>query len=126
LANLLNRALKKNRQKAYARGYVAENLAAFYLRCKGYTIVARRFKKPFGEIDIIARRNNTLIACEVKSRKNLEEALYAVSEKQKRRIKNTLEAFVMERPKFSNYIMRVDVLLVTSFYLLPYHLKNAW
>lgn len=105
---------------------MAENLAAMYLRCKGYHIVARRFRKPFGEIDIIARRNNVLVACEVKLRKHMEDALYAVSAKQKHRIKNALEAFVIESPEFSDYTLRVDVLLVTSFYRLPRHIKNAW
>ena len=54
-----------------------ENLthqAADLLIAKGFRIVARRFKSPVGEIDIVARRRSLLIFVEVKARPDLEEA----------------------------------------------------
>lgn len=119
-------ALKRKRRRAYFRGRAAEFLAASALRMKGYHIVARGYRKPFGEIDIIARRNNLLVAVEVKARPRIAEAAEAVSPKQKRRISRALEAFVMERPKFDGFNIRFDVLLVTSFWQWPRHIEGAW
>ncbi|MEH6545158.1 MAG: YraN family protein [Sneathiella sp.] len=126
MAHLLKDKQRKIRRHAYFRGRAAETLASTYLRCKGYHIEARGYRKPFGEIDIIARRNNLLVAVEVKSRRQMEAALYSVSARQRHRINKALEAFVMERPKFRAFSLRMDVLLVTSFLKLPRHIENAW
>ena len=49
-------------------GERGENVAARYLRNKGYKIIIRNFKVEFGEIDIIARDGKTLVFVEVKTR----------------------------------------------------------
>lgn len=126
MAHQLKSEQKKNRQRAYFRGRAAETLASAYLRCKGYHIEERGYRKPFGEIDIIARRNNLLVAVEVKSRRQMEAALYSISARQRHRINRALEAFVMEKPKFNAFTVRRDLLLVTSFLSLPRHIENAW
>ncbi|WP_373085823.1 YraN family protein [Sneathiella sp.] len=119
-------ALKRKRRRAYFRGKAAEFMATNYLRLKGYHIVANGYRKPFGEIDIVARRNNLLIAVEVKSRHRMSDAAEAISTKQKRRIGRALEAFVMERPKFNGFNLRFDVLLIVSFWQKPTHIEGAW
>jgi len=49
-------------------GQIGENLACEYLRDNGYRIIDRNFRKPWGEIDIIAKApNKTLIFVEVKT-----------------------------------------------------------
>ena len=45
-----------------------EALAALLLRAKGYRIVARNWRCPLGEIDIVARDGDTLVFVEVKTR----------------------------------------------------------
>lgn len=45
-----------------------ENLAARFLRDRGYKILMRNYRCPLGEIDIIARDGDTLVFVEVKSR----------------------------------------------------------
>ena len=45
-----------------------ENLAARYLRNRGYKIIVRNYRCELGEIDIVARDGNTLVFVEVKSR----------------------------------------------------------
>jgi putative endonuclease len=52
----------------------------------GFRILARRWKSPLGEIDIIAARRHTLIVVEVKARVKLDDAAEAVTERQKQRI----------------------------------------
>lgn len=51
-------------------GLWGENKAVEFLKVKNYTILARNYHSRFGEIDIIARKQNTIIFVEVKTRKN--------------------------------------------------------
>lgn len=55
-------------RRAWESGHMAERVAALFLICKGYRILARRFRTPVGEIDIIARDGKTLVFVEVKTR----------------------------------------------------------
>lgn len=50
-----------------------EDLAAAKLEAEGYTILRRNFSQPFGEIDIIALKDDVTYFVEVKSR---EESSY--------------------------------------------------
>lgn len=51
-------------------GVLGEEKACEYLKEKGYLILERNFRKSYGEIDIIALKNNVLVFVEVKSRTN--------------------------------------------------------
>ncbi len=51
-------------------GDYGEDLAAHFLQKKGYTILARNYRKKFGEIDIIAKHEESLVFIEVKTRKS--------------------------------------------------------
>jgi putative endonuclease len=66
------------RVAAFRTGLSAESRAAAFLMAKGYRILAKRFRTPHGEIDIVARRRNLLAFIEVKARASLDEAAYAV------------------------------------------------
>jgi len=48
-------------------GNLAENLAARYLESRGYEIIAKNYQKPWGEIDIIAFKDNVCVFVEVKA-----------------------------------------------------------
>lgn len=49
-------------------GRLGEDLACKYLVDKGYRIIGRNFRKPWGEIDIITKApNKTLVFVEVKT-----------------------------------------------------------
>jgi putative endonuclease len=51
-----------------ALGDRGENVAARYLRNRGYKIIIRNFRCDLGEIDIVARDGKTLVFVEVKTR----------------------------------------------------------
>ena len=68
-----------NRQRAERRGRGAETVACWYLRLKGWRIVARRARVPGGEVDIVARRGRTLVFVEVKARTDLEAAALSIT-----------------------------------------------
>src|SRR5581483_5967082 len=79
-------APRPERVEAFQRGLSAESRAALLLIAKAHRIVARRWKTPFGEIDIIARRAGVVVFVEVKARASLDEAVEAVTERTKRRV----------------------------------------
>jgi putative endonuclease len=61
---------------------LAESRAAAWLIAHGYRILARRWKSPLGEIDIVAARRHSLIFVEVKARATLDDAGFAVTDRQ--------------------------------------------
>jgi putative endonuclease len=76
------------RVSSYQKGQKAENRAAAYLRLKGYGILERNYRVPQGEIDLVARKGDTIVFVEVKSRKNNSHGtpLEAVSPKKVQRV----------------------------------------
>lgn len=113
------------RRRAYARGRRAERLAAWWLRLKGYRILAQDFRCPVGEIDLIARRGGILAIVEVKRRARLDSAGEAVSRRQQRRIRRAAELFIQRRPELAGLQPRFDAVLLAPHHL-PHHLKDAW
>ncbi len=80
------REARPEKVAAFGLGISAESRAAAWLIAHGYRILARRWKSPLGEIDIIAARRHTLIFVEVKARATLDAAAESVAERQKQRI----------------------------------------
>jgi len=54
------------RVAAFQTGLSAESRAAAYLMAKGYRILAKRFRTPHGEIDLVVRRRNLVAFVEVR------------------------------------------------------------
>src|ERR1700732_5636229 len=74
------------RVAAFRTGLSAETRAAAFLMAKGYRILAKRYRTPYGEIDLVARRRNLVAFIEVKARASLDEAAYAVTPRQQARL----------------------------------------
>src|SRR4029077_15732342 len=70
----LKPAPRPERQAAFRVGISAESRAAAFLIAKGFRILARRWRSPLGEIDIVARRRGLLVFAEVKARPTFDEA----------------------------------------------------
>jgi len=122
---LLPSAPRPERQVAFAFGLSAESRAAAFLIAKGYRIVARRWRSPVGEIDIVARRRKTLVFVEVKARERLDDAAEAVIVRQQRRIIAAAEAWLASHPDDINSDMRFDVVLVAQK-SIPRHIMAAF
>ncbi len=118
-------APRPERVAAFQLGLSAESRAAMFLIAKAYRIVARRWKTPFGEIDIVARRRRTLVFVEVKARATLEEAVEAVTERSKQRIVGAAEFWLAQHPHDGNAEIRFDVILVAPG-KIPRHIANAF
>ena len=113
------------RVAAFQTGLSAESRASAYLIAKGYRILARRYRTPYGEIDIVARRRNLLAFIEVKARANLDAAAYSVTPQQQQRIVAAAQAWLMTQPDYANFDMRFDVVLIAPKHL-PRHLMAAF
>src|SRR6266513_2287678 len=74
-------APRPERQIAFRTGISAESRAAVFLVAKGFRILARRWKSPVGEIDIIARRRTLLVFVEVKARERFDDAAWSVTDR---------------------------------------------
>ncbi|ABD85895.1 YraN family protein [Rhodopseudomonas palustris] len=118
-------AAAPERVAAFRTGISAEARAAAYLIAKGYRIVARRFRTPYGEIDLVARRRNLLAFVEVKARAKLDDAAYAVTPRQQQRIIDAAQAWLMAHPEHADFELRFDAVLIAPK-SLPRHLPAAF
>src|SRR3954469_9922535 len=91
-------APRPERQVAFRTGLSAESRAAMLLIAKGFRILARRWRSPVGEIDIVARRRRLLVFVEVKARATLDEAAWSVTDRQRARIAAAAEAWLARYP----------------------------
>jgi putative endonuclease len=113
------------RIRAFQTGLSAESRACLFLLAKGYRILARRYRTPQGEIDIVARKRNLVIFIEVKARASFDDAAYAVTPRQRQRIMTAAEAWLMTHPHHANLDCRFDAILVAPKGF-PRHLEAAF
>jgi putative endonuclease len=113
------------RRRREAAGRRAELLCTCVLRLKGYRVLARRFKVPVGEIDIIARRGAVVAFIEVKSRPSAALAVESLTARQRRRIARAALAWLQKRPELQRCDQRFDVMLVAPW-KAPRHIIDAW
>ena len=119
------RAPRPQRQIAFRTGLSAESRAAVFLIAKGFRILARRWRSPVGEIDIIARRRSLLIFVEVKARASEDEAAWSVTERQRARIIAAAEAWLAQNADDRIRDIRLDAMLVSPR-RIPRHIPAAF
>lgn len=112
------------RRQAEAAGRRAERLAAWWLRLKGWRILASRARTPFGEVDLVARRGQMVAFVEVKQRSTRAELDLAIDHHGLRRVAAAAEA-LMPRYVLDGQDARIDVILLAPG-RLPRHLTHVW
>jgi len=100
----------------YARialGKTGEDLACEELQRRGYAILARRYRRRGGELDIIARDGQTIVFVEVKAREGraFGEACEAVTANKRRTITRLALDYLM-RQKLTHCACRFDVVSI--------------
>lgn len=111
-------------------GRRGENIAASWLTSRGYRIVERNWRRPCGELDLIAERGGEVVAVEVKTRRGdamgaPEEAITAAK---RRKLVATIQTYLMERGE-EQALCRIDVIAVrldrSGRWLETVHYPNA-
>ena len=120
------RGPRTGRRGSHRRGLSAEALAAAALRLKGYRILARRFRAPVGEIDMIARRGAHFAFVEVKARPDAGEVLTA---RQRARIYRAAQAWLaaasLRGALPDEFSASFDLIVVTPW-RWPRHMREAF
>jgi putative endonuclease len=124
-ANTPAKPASPERVAAFRTGLSAEARAAAYLMAKGYRILAKRFRTPPGEIDLIAKRRNLVAFVEVKARATLDEAAFAVTPRQQSRIIDAAQGWLIAHPEHAELELRFDAILIAPR-RLPRHLLAAF
>lgn len=109
------------------RGKLAELLSSFFLFLKGYKILARNYRKKWGELDIVASKNKVLVFVEVKYRKTKDfgEAELFVDKRKQTKVIKTAKSYMFDKginPEDTLY--RFDIIGITGFKLK--HIENAF
>ena len=112
------------RREAERGGRRAERLAAWWLRLRGWRILAVRARTPVGEVDLIARRGRTLAFVEVKARGSDDQAGLALDDYRLRRVARAAEALAPRYARPGDDI-RIDAMFIVPR-RLPRHLTNVW
>ena len=110
---------------AFNNGVSAETIAADYLKARGYVILASRFRTPYGEIDLVAQLHKLIAFVEVKARARIDDAAYAVTPRQQRRIIDAATAWLAAHPEHADFDMRFDAMLIAPK-RPPRHLMAAF
>jgi putative endonuclease len=100
--------------KKQALGMRAEQLAADHFEERGYRIVARNWRRPEGELDLVVGAEGLLVFVEVRSRTGTERghALETIDARKRSRILRAARMYIdEERPQAA--VFRFDVVGVT-------------
>lgn len=116
---------RDRRLGAYRRGHRGEWLAALALTLKGFRILARRYRTPAGEIDLIAKRGSLVLMVEVKARPTLVQAMEAVTHSAERRIEAAADLWLARRPDYGRLSVRFDLVAVLPG-RWPVHVPNCF
>jgi len=115
----------RSKQTSYQIGLYSEFLARMYLRFHGYRILKTRYvtgkNTNRAEIDIIAKRKNTIVFVEVKARKTTDAAWDAITPQQSARLRRAAETYLINNRW--NGDARFDVIVVCGHKI--YWAKNA-
>jgi putative endonuclease len=95
-------------------GQKGENLAVDYLQNAGYMVLERNYRCKLGEIDIIARDNDTLVFIEVRTRSSLAFGLpqESINRRKRHQISKVALEYMIRR-KLKNIPARFDVVAIS-------------
>ncbi len=109
-------------------GHWGERVAAQYLRRHHYLVIEKNYRKPFGEIDVIAVKDQRYIFCEVKTKRaNHYLPQEQVTPAKQRRMLRTIEVYLKERRLWGEVDFQIDVvaIVVCGNRARIYHIPNC-
>ena len=111
-------------------GQHGEQIAVDYLRNKGYDILTRNWHCTYGEIDIVAQDQDTLVFVEVRSRhtETTESAFASITPRKRERMVNSAYIYLDAQALLAETDWRIDVIAVALPHSGPPivdHVENA-
>ncbi len=105
----------KSVDAARARGRWAEELVARWYEGQGFKVLARNWRINNGELDVVARKANLVVVCEVKARVNNDfgTPAEAMTARKQFVVRRTAFKFVRQH-QLENCVLRCDVACVTG------------
>ena len=109
-------------------GQYGEELAVNHLRSEGYEIIERNFRFKKLEIDIIAKKDDKLIVCEVKTRTTaiIGEPFLAVTRNKQKQIITVTNYFIKLKDLFIDVQFDVISIVHNSMRTKLEHIPNAF
>lgn len=97
-------------------GRAGEDLAADWYRAHGYRVLARNWRCPIGEIDLVVRSASTLVVAEVKTRRTAAFGVpaLAVTQAKQRRLRRLAAVWLAEHRLPARLDVRFDVASVVG------------
>ena len=113
------------RETTVSIGGQGEALASRYLERRGYSIVERNWSCAFGEIDIIARRDATLIFAEVKTRRanSTDDILSGITRQKHERLLRAASQYLHDHG-LEEALWRIDAIAVAIPRYRPPQIKH--
>jgi len=95
-------------------GRRAEELAAEFLRARGFEILQRNYLRRLGELDLVARAAGVLVIAEVRTRASSAYggAAASVDRRKQRRITRAASQLLQQRAELAQLPVRFDVIVV--------------
>lgn len=119
-----HRTNEQEKVRANRRGARAELWAAAVLTLKGYRVLARRYKTPVGEIDLIARRGRRVAFVEVKQRPSFALCEAAVTGETRQRVRRAAAWWMSKNSRYREFDQGFDLIFIAGW-AAPRHLLNA-
>ncbi|RMH61817.1 MAG: YraN family protein [Zetaproteobacteria bacterium] len=95
------------------KGRRGEDAACAWLVQHGHRILARNVRLARGELDIVARDNESLLFIEVKAHRSRDSALLAVTADKCRRLRQAAELWLARHPQYASLQCRFDLIMLT-------------
>jgi putative endonuclease len=120
-----SRPKSKARIAAHRDGHRGEALAAWWLKLRFYRILARRYRTPVGEIDLVAERFGTIVFVEVKTRARTGSEADTLASINRSRILRAAALWQARHPRLAGLPCRFDVIFLAPG-RWPRHVVNAF
>ncbi len=95
-------------------GAYGEDRVATWYEARGYRVVARNWRCPDGEIDLVVARGTDVVVCEVKTRSSSRfgSPLEAIGRDKQRRVRRVAARWLAEAAPFRPASVRYDAAAV--------------
>ena len=122
-----DKAEKNTKNEKFFSGLTGEKLALIEMEKKGFSLIKKRYKTKYGEIDLIVEdeEKKIIVFVEVKRRKIIYDYENLISKKQWERIYNSAEIFLSENvEKYRDYAIRYDAFICFTNSTNTIHIEN--